>query len=128
MATVRHDLFTSRYEVRDARGEPILYIASDKSVAPVTESVAWLLTMGLLMILAAVLFRVAAAPGSPSGEKGHYDMWSPAAFKDEAGQSMGEVLYVAKRKPQVWVKVDDEGTTRLDRRLLVGLAAVVLAS
>ena len=127
LATVRHDLFTSRYEVRDAGGEPILYLASDKSAAPGTESVAWLLAVGVLMILAAVLFRVVAAVGSPGGQKGHYDMWSPTAFQDTAGQSMGEVLYVAKPKPQVWIKVDEEGTARLDRRLLVGLAAVVLA-
>jgi len=128
LATVRHDLFTRRYEVRDARGEPILYLASDKSDAARTETVVWLLVVGVLMILAAVLFRAAATTGPPSGEKGHYYMWSPTAFKDAAGPSMGEVMYMAKPTPQVWIKANEEGTPQLDRRLLVGLGAVVLAS
>jgi len=128
LATVRHDLFRRRYEVRDARGEPILYLASDKSVGAGAETVVWLLVVGVLMILAAVLFRTVAAPGSPSGEKGHYYIWSSSAFKDAAGPSMGEIMYVAKPAPQVWIKANEEGTAQLDRRLLVGLAAVVLAS
>ena len=41
---------------------------------------------------------------------------------------MGEVLYGDKPTPQVWIKVDEEVQPRLDRRLLVGLAAIVLAS
>jgi hypothetical protein len=41
---------------------------------------------------------------------------------------MGDVVYVDKPTPQVWIKVDEEAQSPLDRRLLVGLAAVVLAS
>ena len=128
LATVRHDLFTRRYEVRDARGEPMLYLAGDKSAAAGTETVVWLLVVGVLMILAAVLFRAAASTGLPSGDKGHYQMWRPTEFRDAAGASMGEVVYVDKLTPQVWIKVDEEAQSRLDRRLLVGLAAVVVAS
>ncbi len=128
LATVRHDLFTRRYEVRDARGQPMLYVASEKSAAAGTETVLWLFTVGVMMILAAVLFRAAASTGLPSGDKGHYYLWWPTDFRDAAGTSMGEVLYGDKPTPQVWIKVDEEVQPRLDRRLLVGLAAVVLAS
>jgi hypothetical protein len=55
-------------------------------------------------------------------------MWWPTDFRDAAGTSTGEVVYVDKPRPQVWIKVDEDTQPRLDRRLLVGLAAVVLAS
>ena len=106
----------------------MLYLASDKSAAAGTETVLWLFAVGVMMILAAVLFRAAASTGLPSGDEGHYYMWWPTDFRDAAGTSMGEVVYVDKPTPQVWIRVDEETQPRLDRRLLVGLAAVVLAS
>jgi hypothetical protein len=126
LATVRHDLFTRRYEVRDAKGSTILYVATEKDTSSAPETLAWLIVAGTLMILAAVFFRVASVPGLPDGDKGEYFIWRPDAFRDDAGQPIGGVAYVDETGPQVSLSVRDDVASEVDRRVLLGLAAVVL--
>jgi hypothetical protein len=128
LATVRHDLFTRRFELCDADGRPILYAAAEKSVSPMAEAAGWYLAVGLVMILAAVLFRTVAVPGTPSGRKGKYYLWLPDAFRSEHGQPSGQVKYTAHPAQAVEIQINDEVAPDIDPRLIVGLAAAVLVS